>query len=150
EQRPQPGEPEGQLHLAVRAARRDTGRDTVGVERLDQLADTVDGAQLATEGGRDLVAGATVELRGQLDTQVLLDLGEHRLAGSADELAYHLVSGDRPAHLREHPRLDHDGEPFAVDEHPVAIEDHQSPVAHRASFAPCGPSIAARNPARLA
>lgn len=49
---------------------------------------------------------------------------------STDKSIHDVRLAERPAEAREDLRLSTDGEPFAVDQYPVAIEDDEVKAAH--------------------
>ena len=120
-----------------RAARGDAGRRRRCASRWSSSVDhAVDGGQLAVEGLVQLGGGALVELAGARPRR---GARSRSASWAADDrpIQRSTTSARRcigqPSSL-EHPRLDDDGEPLGVDEHAVAVEDHQVRAGH--VFAP--------------
>jgi len=73
---------------------------------------------------------------GKTPSQMGFDLGDHVRVGASDEALDHLIDADRPAECVDHSGINADGNAFAVDEYPVAVEDDEFPrSSHSSSLA---------------
>ena len=129
-------EPEFEPQRGVRAA----GGDAIDQgQLLEQLGDADYRGELAFEH----LLVVRLEFRAPVHgpAELRLDLGTHVLSGTAYEPIDDFGLGQRPPQLGEDSRLGLHGEPFAVDQYAVAVEDHEVEAAHAARLrAPAPPS----------
>jgi len=125
----QAGQAEHVSQIVVRATRRHALRQ---LDRVDRLHHAVDGSELGRE--RLPVEGPIplVPVRGQLPTEMGLDCGAGVSVRAPDEPLDYLSLAQRPAQLPKRLDVHLDRQALRVDQHAVAIEDHQLDRPERA------------------
>ena len=118
----QAGEPERVSHMVVGAARCDARGQRDPVERLK---DSVHWRERVCERLAVAVLDRLVEPIGKAVPEVGLDLRPRVSVRAADEPVDHLALAERPAQLAQHLHIHFDGQALAVDQHAIAIEDHE-------------------------
>ena len=128
----QSGTAQGVAHLVVAAA---GGHADRKADPGEGIGDAVHGPQpgvycLGVQAGE-----AALDLGRELGAEPGLDQLVDGGSGAPDETLGHLLLGNGPAELAEHPRVGAHGDRLAVHQDPVAVEDHQ--IGHPATIAPC-------------
>jgi hypothetical protein len=119
-------DPKRELHLLVASARSDARRNRNPIKGLD---DSGHDNKLTFE--HFLISALELDFPIQTPPKVSLDLFVHVRSRSTNESFHDLGLGKRPPETGQNLRLRTDGEPFAVNEHPVAVKDHEVKPAHR-------------------
>jgi hypothetical protein len=126
---PQASETQCESHPLVSTAGRHADRYRNVTEHSD---DTRYGRELTLE--HCAARGLELEIPVDGTTQLALDLLVHGGGRPSDEVLDDLRLGERPSEVRQDGRLGTHGEPLAVDEDAVAIEDHEVECAHALSL----------------
>jgi ribosomal-protein-serine acetyltransferase len=119
---PQASHAQSEAHLFVAAAGGDTGRQLDLLKRLD---DAWHGPQFTQETLADSRLELRLPSRRRRPPQALGDDSQRRLHPQAEELADTVLVAHLQAKCGDSLCLDAQRDPVAVDQHPVAIEDHK-------------------------